>query len=128
MNMIPTIRQNNLKHPLMTRYSHISIIIAVLLGFFTLNVSAQFSFPFGDISTEDLSNRPYKPDPGADAIILSETGIASLQYQKGFYVEFEEDVRIRIVNSNGFDYANIEEPFYTVDNNILNTNRHLPSI
>jgi Domain of Unknown Function with PDB structure (DUF3857)/Transglutaminase-like superfamily len=114
MNMIPTTLQSNLKHTFMTRYTHISIIIVVLLGLFTLNVSAQFSFPFGDISTEDLSGSPYKPDPGADAIILSETGIASLQYQKGFFVEFEKDIRIRIVNSNGYDYANIEIP-YSVD-------------
>jgi len=80
-----------------------------------LNLSGQFRLPFGDISLEDLSNKPYKQDPGADAIILSETGFASIQYRQEFYLEFEKHVRIRIVNSNGYDYANIEIPFYIDD-------------
>jgi transglutaminase-like putative cysteine protease len=94
----------------MTKYISFSFIV-IFLSFSTLNVSAQFSLPFGKVSVADLSNNPYKPDPGADAIVLSETGIASLQYQEGFYVEFERNVRIRIVNSEGYDYADIKIPF-----------------
>ncbi len=85
--------------------------MAFILVLLTPEASGQFTLPFGKVTLEDLSNKPYKPDPGADAIILSETGVASLQYQEGFYVEFERNVRIRIVNSEGFDYANIEIPF-----------------
>jgi hypothetical protein len=70
---------------------------------------------FGDISLEELSNNPYKPDPGADAVVLYDVGVARLNYENGFYVEFERDVRIRIVNSNGFDYANIEIPYMSSD-------------
>jgi hypothetical protein len=65
-----------------------------------------------------LSNKPYKPDPGADAIILSDFGIASLEYQGDFYVQFERDVRIRIVNSNGYSYADIEIP-YSIDDDLV---------
>lgn len=76
------------------------------------NVSGQFTLDFGNISVEDLSNKPYKPDPGADAIILSETGTVKVEYSDGFYLLFEKDVKIRIVNSNGFDYADVVIPYF----------------
>jgi hypothetical protein len=97
---------------LISKYS-----IIIVLGFFSFtNVYSQkYTLPFGDIGYEELLNKPYKPDPGADAIILSDLATASLNYANGFYVEFERDVRIRIVNSNGFDYANIEIPIYKDD-------------
>ena len=94
----------------MTKYIIISVI-AFILVLLTPVASGQFTFPFGKVTVADLSNKPYKPDPGADAIILSESGVASLQYQEGFYVEFERNVRIRIVNSEGYDYADIKIPF-----------------
>ncbi len=93
----------------MTKFSYISFI--VILSFLTIDLSAQFTLPFGKVSLEDLSNKPYKPDPGADAIILSESGLASLQYQDGIYIELEKNVRIRIVNSKGYHFASIEIPF-----------------
>jgi hypothetical protein len=99
-----------MKFPPMTKYICIAFA-TFFLSVLTNNVSGQFKLPFGKISIEDLSNKPYKPDPGADAIVLSETGVASLQYQEGFYVDFEKNVKIRIVNSKGYDYANIEIPF-----------------
>jgi hypothetical protein len=99
----------------MTKYISTILIIVFLDLIITQEVSGQFTLPFGKVTLEDLSNKPYKPDPGADAIILSEKGVASLQYQQGFYIEFEKNVRIRIVNSKGYDYANIVIR-YLVDN------------
>lgn len=102
----------------MSKFRYLSLI-PLLLGIFILNVSGQSKvLYFGNVSAGDLSNKPYKPDPGADAIIISEKGIASLQYQRGFFIQFEKDVKIRIVNSNGFDYANIEIP-YSVDDALV---------
>jgi hypothetical protein len=70
---------------------------------------------FGKISKADLENNIYKPDPGADAIILSDIGVVTLNYSNGFYVEFERDVRIKIVNSKGYDYSDIEIPYSISD-------------
>lgn len=78
-------------------------------------ISSQNILPFGDVKISDLENKVYKPDPGADAIIISDAGVVTLNYVSGFYVQLERDVRIRIVNSNGFDYANIEVPFSSDD-------------
>ncbi|HEX2921641.1 MAG TPA: transglutaminase domain-containing protein [Bacteroidales bacterium] len=79
------------------------------------NVYSQFEIEYGGFSEEDLMNKPYKLDPGADAIILSETGIAKLEYIDDMCVNFEKNVKIRIVNSDGFDYADIEIPFSVKD-------------
>jgi hypothetical protein len=77
---------------------------------------SQNKIPFGDITYAELLNQTYKNDPGADAVVLSDDGIASLNYTGNeFFVELVRDVRIRIVNSNGFDHANVEIPFLKSD-------------
>ncbi|MBK8883746.1 MAG: hypothetical protein IPN67_15625 [Bacteroidales bacterium] len=56
----------------MSKFRYLSLI-PLLLGIFILNVSGQSKvLYFGNVSAGDLSNKPYKPDPGADAIIISE--------------------------------------------------------
>jgi transglutaminase-like putative cysteine protease len=90
-------------------------IFLVFLSFISQGLYSQDKIPFGNITAEDLSNKPYLPDPGADAVIISDIGIATLDYIKGFTLNFERDVRIKIVNSNGFDFADIEIPFSSGD-------------
>jgi transglutaminase-like putative cysteine protease len=98
----------------MTKYTSLSLLIIILI--FTEPVLfSQYKLPFGDITPAELANKPYKPDPGADAIILSDIGVASFNYVNGFYIELERDVRIQIVNSDGFGYANIEIEYFTDD-------------
>ncbi len=89
----------------------------VLLTAFALSASAQkIAFPFGDISRADLQMTTYKPDPDASAVILSDRGKAYLVYTGSrFAIEFERNVRIKILNSDGFDYANIEIPYLSED-------------
>ncbi|MFH0843071.1 MAG: DUF3857 domain-containing protein [Bacteroidota bacterium] len=92
------------------------VFFTAFISFPFINLQSQNKIPFGEIKYSDLENKPYKPDPGADAIILSDNGIASLNYSGSeFYIELVRDVKIRIVNSNGYDYANIELPFSTDD-------------
>jgi hypothetical protein len=42
---------------------------------------------------------------------MSDIGITTLNYRDEFFVIFERNVRIRIINSKGFDYADIKIPF-----------------
>jgi len=87
------------------------IVFSGILFHSTISLS-QTSLSFGNITADDLKNKPYTPDPGADAIVLSDIAIAGLGYDdRDFFVEMERDIKIRIVNSNGFDYANIVIPF-----------------
>jgi hypothetical protein len=70
---------------------------------------------FGKVTYEELSMNDYKQDPGADAVVLSDVGLITLRYSDGFYVEYERDVKIKIINSNGFDYADIQIPYFFKD-------------
>jgi transglutaminase-like putative cysteine protease len=84
----------------------------IFLIVFTGNIYSQNKLPFGNIKIDDLRNITYKPDPGADAIVLSDMGIAAFGYDReNFFIEFVRDVKIRIVNSKGFKYANVELSF-----------------
>lgn len=93
--------------------TYLILLISFLL---TQNTFSQFKLDFGNISTDDLKSNIYKPDPGADAVILSDIGVATLNYRDGFFVRFERDVRIKIINSNGFGQADVEVPYSTDDN------------
>lgn len=97
----------------MTRF--FTLLIVLFLLSISSALYSQEKASFGDISLEDLQNKPYNPDPGADAIILSDIATATLGYQSEFYIELVRDVRIRIVNSEGYDRANIEIPYLADD-------------
>lgn len=90
------------------------LLLLVALAF---SASAQkISLPFGDISRSDLEMTVYQPDPDANAVILSDKGMATLSYSgDNFIIEFERNVRIKILNPDGFDYANIEIPYLRED-------------
>jgi len=98
----------------MTKYLSLALTI-IFTAITSSGLFSQNSLPFGDISAADLSGKPYLHDPGADAVILSDVGVATLNYVNEFYVELERDIRIRIVNSNGFDYADVEIPYSAGD-------------
>jgi transglutaminase-like putative cysteine protease len=98
-----------------TSFLIISAVLTFLIPGYT---KGQFTMDFGNIFMSDLSNKPCKFDPGAGAEVLSDAGIATLNYVGKFYVEFERDVKIRIINSKGFDYGNVEIP-YSSDNTIV---------
>jgi transglutaminase-like putative cysteine protease len=106
------------KQNTMTRF-HFSTFLSVLLIIASPELFCQFSFNFGNITPEELSNKPYKSDLNADAIVLSDIAVAILGYDKFPYVAVERDVRIRIVNSDGFNKANISIPF-SADDRLLN--------
>lgn len=92
------------------------LALITLLIFCSPELFSQFKLDFGNIPASDITNKPYAADPGADAVILSDIGVATLNYRDGFFIRFERDVRIRIINSNGFDYADVEVPYSSDDN------------
>lgn len=97
----------------MTKYRF--TLLSILLSFLSLNLFSQFVLPFGEFPLSELSNKPYLEDPGADAVIISDIGLAKLNYSNEFFIEFEKDVRIRIINKTGYEYANIEIPYSSAD-------------
>jgi transglutaminase-like putative cysteine protease len=98
----------------MKKYFSLTVIL-FLSSILPQKILGQYHLPFGNVTVRDLMENNYKPDPGADAVVLSETGLASLQYQTGFFIELEVNKKIKIINSKGFDYADIEIPYFLDD-------------
>ncbi len=71
-----------------------------------LTLSSQIKeITFGDIPKEDLEMDIYEPDPGADAVMLENYGKLTMSDLSGVSVIVERHTRIKIINSDGYDYA-----------------------
>lgn len=89
--------------------------ISFSLLFFFCSISAQkleIPIQFGEIDTSDLVMKKYEKDPGADAVILDDYCTAHLQ---DFAIVINRHIRIKIINSDGFDWANVIIPYYSGD-------------
>jgi len=73
---------------------------------------------FGEIPNEDLVMAVYKEDPSADAVFLDEYCQVALTSYEKITVVSEHHIRVKIINTEGLDYANIEIP-YGIDDKII---------
>jgi len=73
---------------------------------------------FGEIPREDLEMAEYVPDLSADAVILENHASVSMRSAEKLLVIAECHVRIKILNTDGLEYANVELP-YTSDEKIV---------
>ena len=74
----------------------------------------KMPFKFGDLDRDLIEMSVYPLDSGADAVVLSDFGNAYFFYdsKNGFFFNFERTTRIKIFNSDGYKYANVEVPVY----------------
>ncbi len=80
-----------------------------------INASAQKDpMKFGKINPDDLRMRVYEKDTSVGAVVLCDFGKSYFTYsdQNGFQLKFEHHTRIKILNKNGFDWANVTIPLY----------------
>ncbi len=54
----------------------------------------------------------YDKDTSAVAVILSDKGFSHFQYAKGFQLVFEHEMRIKILKKSGYDWADVEVPYF----------------
>lgn len=69
---------------------------------------------FGKVSDEELKMHIYPQDSSASAVVLSDIGYTRFIYNQasGIKLEFTRHTRIKILTSDGYDYANVEIPLY----------------
>jgi transglutaminase-like putative cysteine protease len=90
--------------------NHVLITLAAFLLCF--RASAQIrEITFGDIPEEDLAMTEYTDDPSADAVILENYARVSVRTGERILVDIDCHIRIKILNTDGLDYANVELPF-----------------
>jgi hypothetical protein len=87
----------------------------ILLFFFAgcawSQVQAQAA-KFGKIEEAELKMRTYEKDTSAAAVILSDYGFTRFNLTNELQVVTERHMRIKILKKSGYDWANIEVPYY----------------
>ena len=97
----------------MKNLNHFITLLFLLL--ITNSVYSQKSFmKFGDIPEEDLKMTKYIKDSTAGAVVLGDFGITKFVYSqdKGFTLDFERHVRIKIFDKRELDQADFSVLLY----------------
>jgi plasmid maintenance system killer protein len=81
----------------------------LLLGI-TSQSFGKSPFRLGRVSSDDFIQGAYEKDPDASAVILYDYGYTSFDYCRtnGFFYNYRREMRIQILNEQGFDWANFE--------------------
>ncbi len=104
------------------RVKHVTLI--VLAAFCCISAVAdnkKVNTKFGKPTKQELEMTIYEPDPEAEAVILSKLGEAIYTYDTndGFKITYKYETRIKILKQEGTGYANVEIPYYYVENSSL---------
>ncbi len=70
---------------------------------------------FGEIPKEDLEMTEYAPDPSADAVMLENHASTTMVSRDKIIVSTDCHIRIKIINIDGLEYANVELPYGSDD-------------
>ena len=78
-----------------------------LVAFHGLLYSQPVKIKYGKVSMEELTMEKYDKDPSAEAVVLYDQGSSVVSYQPsvGWKLDFRRTCRIKIFNSNGFEWA-----------------------
>jgi len=92
----------------------------LLLCIFYSSISFGQNFEYLKVGQDDLNLTQTKLDSNANAVVLREFGTAAIRLDDSYgklYIDFEYHVRIKILNKNGFEHANIIIPLHTYGDN-----------
>lgn len=89
-----------------------SCLTMLLLIFFSQIAQSQIKeITFGEIPREDLEMAEYAPDLSADAVMLENHASTSMRVNDRILVVTDCHIRIKIINTDGLEYANVELPY-----------------
>jgi hypothetical protein len=95
----------------------VSPILMVVGCLFMLNVYSQDKgdkpekFRFNRIEPKDFEKTAYELDTGAHAVILADVGTSEFEMERDhFEIRFKRTCRIKIIDNNGYDAAQVEIP------------------
>jgi uncharacterized protein YjhX (UPF0386 family) len=92
-----------------------TIVFLLLFFIFSTQGNSQDLPKFGKIDIKDLQMVNYQPDSSAEAVVLFDNGVGEIKFDQNrsvFYVEFERHTRIKILTTDGYNWANVEVPLY----------------
>lgn len=84
-----------------------------------LQLSAQeLSFKYGKVTNDELKMTSYEADTTASAVVIYKEGTTLYQFvANDFRVVYDVSVKIKILKSEGTEYANVTIPYYYNDKN-----------
>jgi hypothetical protein len=82
-----------------------------LILLFSITIHAQ-EFEFKEVSKEELKQKFHPEDSTAVAAVLWEEGSLSMRYDDGFVYDLEVTKRVKIYNTDGFEYGTVTLPYY----------------
>ncbi len=94
-------------------------ILCILFLFMTVSLINAQAQPFrvGRVSAEDFIQGEYEKDPDASAVILYDYGntYMDLDTRSGsFYYVYEKQIRVQILNEDGYDWADFSIPLLDI--------------
>ncbi|MGG9970200.1 DUF3858 domain-containing protein [Ferruginibacter sp. SUN002] len=96
------------------------ILSGLCFLFISNSLYAQDKLPikFGRVSVEDFDITKLNVDTTEGAVVIADVGISSFEGNtKGYFtLVFKHQRRVKIINKNGFDLANVEIPLYVQGN------------
>ena len=95
-------------------------IITCSLCMFSSVSAQQFSTKFGKVTNEEVSMTSYAPDTTANAVVIFKNGTADYDLSSNdFRINYVIEAKIKILKSEGTEYADIQIPYYNSDRNQL---------
>lgn len=90
------------------------LIFSITLLIFSFASFAQKDLKYGDIEPEEFAIVAFEGDSSVSAIVLADIGFSEIRYDpnSGWYLYFERHKRVKILNTEGFDQADISIPLY----------------
>ena len=94
-------------------------LLALILPLVTFQGFSQ-KVKFGKVDMSDMKMTEYDQDPEAVALVLYESQNIQFLYNndKGFQVQTNRHIRIKVFKKSGFDYVDIPISLYQSDGNV----------
>jgi len=97
------------------------VIAIIVCSFFMISYASaqQFSTKFGKVTDEEVNMTTYAPDTTANAVVIFKNGTTFYDISvNDFRVNYEIEAKIKILKSEGTEYADIQIPYYNNDRNL----------
>lgn len=92
------------------------LLFLSFIAILSTSVSAQDFAYNNTVTDEEMKLKKYDKDTSAHAYVMAEFGKTSIySFEESTPLVYEYHVKIKILDSKGFDKANVEIPFYTSD-------------
>ncbi|RRO21397.1 DUF3857 domain-containing protein [Flavobacteriaceae bacterium 14752] len=85
------------------------LFLFIILSSISLNAQ---EFEFKEVTKAELQEKFHPQDSTAPAAVLYEKGYLTMRFDDGWNYHLDVTKRVKIYNSDGFDYATVEIPYY----------------